>query len=78
MSICSTIRGGFVEHLSPTYVTLQSVTKIICLIFTNLVTPKVGAKHELLFNEPAAESDLSSATKGDQSNTNDCIELGHT
>jgi hypothetical protein len=30
------------------------VTKIIPLIITNFVTPKVGAKHELLFNEPAS------------------------
>ncbi len=29
------------------------MTKIICLIFINLVTPNVGAKRELLFNEPA-------------------------
>jgi len=31
----------------------QIVTKIIYLIFINLVTPKVGAKHELLFNKQA-------------------------
>ncbi len=31
----------------------QSVTKIIPLTFMKLVTPKVGAKHELLFNKPA-------------------------
>jgi hypothetical protein len=37
----------FVEHLSQTKVAQQSVTKIISLIFINLVTPKVGAKHEL-------------------------------
>jgi hypothetical protein len=30
----------------------QSVTKIISLAFLNLVTPKAGAKHELLFNKP--------------------------
>jgi hypothetical protein len=29
------------------------MAKIISLIFINLVTPKVRAKHELLFNEPA-------------------------
>jgi hypothetical protein len=34
------------------------VTKIISLIFINLVTPKVGAKHELLFNKPATEAGL--------------------
>jgi hypothetical protein len=46
-------RGGFVEHLSRTYVSQQSVAKILSRVFINLVTPKVGAKHELLFNEPA-------------------------
>jgi len=30
------------------------VTKIIPLTVVNLVTPKVGAKHELLFNKPAS------------------------
>jgi hypothetical protein len=30
------------------------VTKLITLIFINLVTPKARAKHELLFNEPAS------------------------
>jgi hypothetical protein len=30
------------------------VTEIISLIIMNLVTPKVGAKHELLFNKPAS------------------------
>jgi hypothetical protein len=40
----------------------------------NLVTPKAGAKHELLFNEPASASKvslliiLSSTTECDQSN----------
>ncbi len=29
--------------------------QIISLIFINLVTPKVRAKHELLFNKPATE-----------------------
>ncbi len=46
-------RGGFVEHPSLTLVAQQSVTKIITLAVVNLVTPKAGAKHELLFNEPA-------------------------
>jgi hypothetical protein len=44
--------GVFVEHLSPTWVTHQRVTKIIPLAFKNLVTLKAGAKHELLFNKP--------------------------
>jgi hypothetical protein len=30
------------------------VTKIISLTFENLVTPKAGAKHELLFNKLAS------------------------
>jgi hypothetical protein len=45
--------GGFVEHLSQIQVAQQSVTKIISLICINLVTPKVGAKNELLFNAQA-------------------------
>jgi hypothetical protein len=36
-------RGGFVEHLSPTKVAQQSVTKIIYLVLINLVTPKARA-----------------------------------
>jgi hypothetical protein len=32
----------------------QSVTKIISVTIMNLVKPKAGAKHELLFNEPAS------------------------
>ncbi len=46
--------GGFVEHLSKTCAAQQSVTKIIYLIFINLVTPKAAAKRELLFNKPAS------------------------
>ncbi len=38
-------RGGFVKHLSLTWVAQQSVTKIISLTFISLVTPKAGAKH---------------------------------
>jgi hypothetical protein len=30
------------------------VTKVISLALASLVTPKAGAKHELLFNEPAS------------------------
>jgi len=48
------VRGGFVEHLSRTWAAQQSVTKIKSLIFINLATPKVRAKHELLFHEPAS------------------------
>ncbi len=32
----------------------KSVTKIIYLTIMNLVTPKAGAKHEVLFNELAS------------------------
>jgi hypothetical protein len=42
-----------------TQVAQQSVTKIISPTIMNLITPKVGAKHELLFNEPASEIGLS-------------------
>ncbi len=35
----SIFRGGFVEHLSRTYVAQQSVTEVISLIFIKLVTP---------------------------------------
>ncbi len=31
------------------------MTEIISLTITNLVTPKVGAKHELLFNKLASD-----------------------
>jgi hypothetical protein len=49
-------RGWFVEHLSATQVAQQSVTKTISVTIMNLVTPKAGAKHELLFNKPALAS----------------------
>jgi len=49
------IRGGFVEHLSGTYVGQQSVIKIIYLILINLDAPKARAKHEHLFNKPASD-----------------------
>jgi hypothetical protein len=32
------------------------VTKIIYVTMMNLVAPKAGAKHELLFNKPAPNS----------------------
>ncbi len=38
-------RGGFVEHLSPTWVAQQSVTQIISVTMIDLVTPKAGAKY---------------------------------
>jgi hypothetical protein len=31
------------------------MTKIISVTIMNQVTPKTGAKHELLFNEPALD-----------------------
>jgi hypothetical protein len=37
---------------------LQSVTRRIALIDMNLVTPKAGAKHELLFNKPVSWAGL--------------------
>ncbi len=46
-----------VEHLSPTYVA-QKVTKFITVNDVNLVTPKAGAEHELLFNKPASATYL--------------------
>ncbi len=41
-------REGLIEHLSPTQAAQQRVTKIISLVTVNLVTPKVGANHELV------------------------------
>jgi len=51
MGICSTNWGGLVTHLSQTKETQSSVTKIILLIFENLVTPKSQA----FFNKIATE-----------------------
>jgi hypothetical protein len=48
-------KGGFVEYPSPTKVAQQTLTKIISPTFPNLVTPKAGAKHKLLFNKPACQ-----------------------
>jgi hypothetical protein len=39
----------------------QSVTKFIAMIVINLVTPKAGAKHELLFNKLASYLNVGSA-----------------
>jgi hypothetical protein len=44
-------KGGFVEHLSLTYVAQTNCDQIISLTFLNLVLPKAGAKNELLFNK---------------------------
>ncbi len=61
MSFCSTNRPldsssliGFVEHLSQTWAAQQSETKITATSLVNFVTPKVGAKNELLFNKSAS------------------------
>ncbi len=51
-------KGEFVKHLTQTLVVQQSVTKIISLIFANLVTPIILAQHNLLFNKPASEVGL--------------------
>ncbi len=52
------VTGNFwdecIEHLSRTQVSQQSVTKIMSVTIMYLVTPKAGAKHELLFNKPAS------------------------
>jgi hypothetical protein len=53
-------KPGFVEHLSPTYVAQQSVTESMAMTFMNLVTLKVRAKHELLFNKLASDSEFGS------------------
>jgi hypothetical protein len=50
----------------------------------NLVTPKVGAKHELLFNKPVTEAGLLSkssclaAALGVTKNNSHIYESGHT
>jgi hypothetical protein len=51
-------RGGFVYNLSMTKVAQESVTKIIILAIVKLITPKAGAKHELLFNKPISGAGL--------------------
>ncbi len=55
---CLKARGRFVEQLSLTSVAQQSETKIIYVTIMNLVTPKVGAKHEVLFNELATDQSV--------------------
>ncbi len=42
----------------------QSVTEIMFLIIMNSVTPKVGAKYELLFNKPVSVAQPSEAPIG--------------
>ena len=55
---CLKARGRFVEQLSLTSVAQQSVTKIISVKIMNLVTPKAGAKHEVLVNELATDQSV--------------------
>jgi hypothetical protein len=38
------------------WVAQQSVTKMIPMTLVNLVTPKAGARHELLFKKPTCQS----------------------
>jgi hypothetical protein len=75
------IFNSLVEHVSQTEVAQQSVTKSISVTIVNLVTPKAGAKHELLLKEPASGwfvEHLSSTTKYGQIHSNYCCTLGHT
>ncbi len=46
------------------------MTKIVSVATIYLVTPKAGAKHELLFNKPAASSHRGSMFLGYAENTN--------
>jgi len=43
-------------YLSPTELAQLSVIKVISVTSMNSVTPKAGANHELLFNNPAQDS----------------------
>jgi hypothetical protein len=49
------LKLGFVDNLSLTKVSQQSVTKI-CLAFGNLITLKARDEHELLFNKSASKT----------------------
>jgi hypothetical protein len=54
-------RGGFIEHLSRTYVVKQSVIKYIVMNVINLVTLKAVAEHELCSTNslrPCSDSDF--------------------
>ncbi len=57
MSFCSLtgLRVQFVKHLSLTQVAQQSVTRIISMTFIIVITPKAGARCELLFNKLASD-----------------------
>ncbi len=44
-------RGWFVEHLSLTQETQQSLTESVFSTIMNLVTSKAGAKHELFVQQ---------------------------
>jgi hypothetical protein len=54
------------------------MTKIISVAIVNLVTPKAGAKHELLFNKPAASSHRGYMFLGYAENTNSIDIYGPT
>jgi hypothetical protein len=51
-------KAGFAEHLRYVKAAQLSVTKIISPTFGHVVAPKVGAKHELLFNKLASAGGL--------------------
>jgi hypothetical protein len=67
LELFDALTGQFVEHESRTYAALQSVTRLVTLIVTNLVTPQAATEHELFYNRLALEvgskSDLCSTTK---------------
>jgi hypothetical protein len=83
MSFCLTNWSMLYIHVQQ-----QSVTKIISPRFANLVMPKVGAKHDHLFNKLVydvprwvfwiSKSNLSSTTKCDQNHISDICEFGYT
>ncbi len=71
-------RSGFVEHQSSTAKCDQNH-----MHYMNLVTPKAGAQHELLFNKPEAgllniRLMLSSSFRWDQIYKNEIYNFGHT
>jgi hypothetical protein len=53
LALPTKIRLGYKGLPGTNALALQSVTQFISVTIMNLVTPKVGAKQELLFNKPA-------------------------
>ncbi len=53
---CLWVRPGAYPRVEPRVGSgvKKIVNKIMSLTIMNLITPKAGAKHELLFNEPAS------------------------